>query len=588
MKMLEMGDEDITAMTGDSAPAIVRQEIRTAPAESSIWTSVQDETTFRQAAVDLALATGECPWDAHVGLPPLLGAPQIDDYVHLSLPQSESGENYILSEQIETRLANDFALLAASKEAVFSVTAACIEERADANGHLVGLKLWLAANEGVSKELKGSLAEIWNCLSAFTSEGETVREVFTKIVHLNRLRIYQRVRKAVGHPPIFREKGRTRTNPDDKLARAFTRMPTSRPQDKWKPPAQCNELVDRGLALNEKLLALLESLSIDEIEQGHNDVVRQLERISRDCFNVTTDGGRVPFKQLLIECKLDARLWLKNKYIGEVDKIGAYWRMAMSLCRIHHHISRGRPRDFAPIKLEIEGVQPYVSMTNEPSIQGRPMPCYVHAEVQLITHLAQQEASTEFKSSSSTQQIIARRPRIIGASKSACFLCFLFLSCYGGPKTPATHGRLYDQWTVPDLAEYTPAQTEHLRETLLRMHTAMVRLREDYCLKKHRDHPMTSRVDLDRLSLYSTDNPDTRSQEATFESNDKVSARLPQSETPKRRTSVKNSREAEHRPKGVVIHGEKDPSPEEEQIHGLRAMFERCWVRIREFGFANQ
>ncbi|OAG05592.1 uncharacterized protein CC84DRAFT_1205359 [Paraphaeosphaeria sporulosa] len=428
-------------MKGDSAPALVRQEIRTAPTERSIWTSVQDETTFRQAAVDLALATGECPWDAHTGLPPSPGAPRIDDYVQLSPPRSESRDQYILSEHIENRLANDLALLAASKEAVFSVTAACIEERADANGHLTGLKLWLAANEGVSEELKGSLAEIWHCQSASTSEGETVSNVFAKIVHLNRLRIYQRVRKAVGHPPIFREKGRTRTNPDDKLARAFMRMPKSRPQDKWKPPALCNELVRRGLSLNVKLLALLESLTVDEIEQGSDHVVRQLETIARDCFNVTTDNGRVPFKHLLGECELDAGLWLRNKYIGEVEKTGAYWRMAMSICRIHRQISGARPKDLPPVKLEIEGVQPYVSVINEPSIQGRPMPCYVHAEVQLITHLAQQEARREFEVSS-TQKVITRRPRIIGASKSACFLCFLFLSCYGGPETPATHGRL--------------------------------------------------------------------------------------------------------------------------------------------------
>lgn len=579
--MIGMGDDNATTTNGGSNSALVRQKIKTAPSDRSIWTSVQDETTFRQAAVDLALATGECPWDADVGLSPLPGVAHIDDYVDLPPPQSESQENYILPEQFEHRLANDFALLAASKEAVFSVTAACIEEQVDTSGHLTGLKLWMAANEGVSEELKGNLAEVWDCLSPSTSEAETVSNVFAKIVHLNRLRIYQRARKAVGHPPIFREKGRTRTNPDNKLARAFTRMPKSRPTEKWKPPEQCHELVSRGLVLNTKLLALLESLSVNEIEKGSGDVVRRLESISKECFNVTTDNGRVPFKHLLVECELDAQLWLKNKYVGEVDKMGAYWRMAISMTRIYSLISRRRPQDLPSIKLDIEGVQPYVYVTNEPSIQGRPMPCYVHAEVQLVTHLAQQTGRREL-GSSSTKQAVPRRPRIIGASKSACFLCFLFLSCYAGPRTPATHGRLYDQWTVPDLEEYTTDQTEHLRQTLRRMHAAMLKLRVDYCLKKPRDHPMTSRVDIDRLSLRSTtDDRDTHLREAITESNGKVS---PQYQAPRRPTSVEEISETEHPPENNVGHENQDSSPDEEQMHGLRAMFKRCWVKIRHRG----
>jgi hypothetical protein len=591
LKMVEVKDEDTTAVSAESVPPLVRQEIRTAPSEQSVWTLVPDETTFRQAAVDLALATGECPWEADVGLLPLPGAPHIDDYVDFPQPRLEDQKEYILSEQIEHRLANDFALLAASKEAVFSVTAACIEEHTDPNGHLTGLKLWLAANEGVSEELKGSLAEIWDCLSDSISEADTVGKVFSRIVHLNRLRIYQRVRKAVGHPPIFREKGRTRTNPDDKLSRAFTRMPKSRPTEKWKPPEQCHELVRRGLVLNTNLLTLLESLSVDEIEHGSDDVVRQLEKISKECFNVTTDIGRVPFKHLLTECGLDAHLWLKNKYVGEVDKIGAYWRMAMSMFKIHRHISSGRPRDLPSIDLEIEGVRPYVSVTNKPSIQGRPMPCYVHAEVQLITHLAQQKARAESGSLPTEQK---HQPRVIGASKSACFLCFLFLNCYAGPKAPATHGRLYDQWTVPDLEGYTSAQADHLRQTLRRMHTAMVRLRGEYCLKKPRDHPMTSRVDIDRLSLFTTaEEPDTNLRDVKSESEDdsdlidRESRGCTQREAPERPFRAdKALREDEDHPADTPAQEEKEPSLHKEQMNGLRALLERCWVRVRHLGSA--
>jgi hypothetical protein len=61
----------------------------------------------------------------------------------------------------------------------------------------------------------------------------------------------------------------------------------------------------------------------------------------------------------------------------------------------------------------------------------------VHAEVQLVIHYAQKENDG------------IPQPRVICASKSACFLCNLFLKYDGQFYTPKTHGRLYAQWTIP-------------------------------------------------------------------------------------------------------------------------------------------
>lgn len=41
------------------------------------------------------------------------------------------------------------------------------------------------------------------------------------------------------------------------------------------------------------------------------------------------------------------------------------------------------------------------------------------------------------------------KPRIICASKSACYLCNLFLEIHGQFITPRTHGKLYHRWTLP-------------------------------------------------------------------------------------------------------------------------------------------
>ncbi|ETN41146.1 uncharacterized protein HMPREF1541_03081 [Cyphellophora europaea CBS 101466] len=480
-----------------------RHEIRTAALAHSIWQPPLDEVTFRQTAVELALASNECPVDADIGL----NTPH-DDTCLFPGPtptpkQPRDHSRYLLSLHIEHRLANDFALISATQEAVFSVTAACIEEQPhpSASQHLGVLTLRLAANEGISDSLKASLLEIWSTLSSQDQSTSIQRAdlIFDKIIYLNRTRILQRARKAVGHPPIFREKGRLRTNKDDKLLRAFARM-----RKENLTPDIGEAFVERATALNAQLLALLETMSVDDAEHAAPEVLTKLGAVSKACFNVTTSCGegqkRLPFKHLLAAAGLDQKTWLKNKHVVEIDKIGAYWRIAQSLVHIFRKITKGRPASLPSLELRIEGVQPYKSIVQGPSIQGRDMACYIHAEIQLLVHYLSGPGEGRNRAQPSPPP-----PRVIGASKSACFLCYLCISCHGGMASPATHGRLYDQWTIPDLAEYTPDQVAVLRHTIAAMHEAMLRLRAAYSLKRPRDFPMTSRTDLDRVSMFTAE-----------------------------------------------------------------------------------
>ena len=67
-----------------------------------------------------------------------------------------------------------------------------------------------------------------------------------------------------------------------------------------------------------------------------------------------------------------------------------------------------------------------------------PVPWKVHAEIQLLLFYEQQPRGS--------------RPRIIGSSKSACYLCDLFIQTHGEFRVPRTHGRLYDRWILPEHA----------------------------------------------------------------------------------------------------------------------------------------
>ena len=70
----------------------------------------------------------------------------------------------------------------------------------------------------------------------------------------------------------------------------------------------------------------------------------------------------------------------------------------------------------------------------------------VHAEIQLLLFY---EMHSELP-----------RPRVICSSKSACYLCDLFIRMHGAFTMPRTHGRIYDKWTLPDFKHGIPTRRQ--------------------------------------------------------------------------------------------------------------------------------
>lgn len=91
---------------------------------------------------------------------------------------------------------------------------------------------------------------------------------------------------------------------------------------------------------------------------------------------------------------------------------------------------------FNNIRLEQLPAYKAVSLPTSPG--SPPVNCYVHAEVQMITFFAQ------------NPQLNRKLPRVVGASKAACYLCSRFVHNHGQFFISRTHGRIYHQWTVPD------------------------------------------------------------------------------------------------------------------------------------------
>ncbi|KAF2158754.1 hypothetical protein M409DRAFT_61411 [Zasmidium cellare ATCC 36951] len=78
----------------------------------------------------------------------------------------------------------------------------------------------------------------------------------------------------------------------------------------------------------------------------------------------------------------------------------------------------------------------------------------VHAEIQLLWHYEMLAPKV--------------KPRVISSSKKACFLCNLMFQIHGVHLAPATHGRLYVKWGLPELEGHTLRQA-HLRQALKKL-----------------------------------------------------------------------------------------------------------------------
>lgn len=91
----------------------------------------------------------------------------------------------------------------------------------------------------------------------------------------------------------------------------------------------------------------------------------------------------------------------------------------------------------------------------------------VHAEVQLVYHY---ELHAQLE-----------RPRVIGSSKSACYLCDTFVKLHSKFFISKTHGVLYPQWTLPDMSpgSLSPAREQAIRSSVRNLITGVEDLLRD-------------------------------------------------------------------------------------------------------------
>lgn len=181
----------------------------------------------------------------------------------------------------------------------------------------------------------------------------------------------------------------------------------------------------------------------------------------------------------------------ENKYllcIRQIDKLGRYW----GLCKSTTLDSKRYPQLFENMKLYT--LCPFKAATSLITAgRGQRAYLHVHAEMQILA----------FYGLKSSVQV--PKPRVIGVSRAACYLCNLFIQKHGEFYVTKTHGWLFDAWNFPDLAATDTHQQSVYRQTLMKMDQEIQKeLTKQYHNHVKRQKPMGSRL---ALPFPSTNSP---------------------------------------------------------------------------------
>lgn len=246
----------------------------------------------------------------------------------------------------------------------------------------------------------------------------------------------------------------------------------------WKRPAHRNNdpreplFVDlfktlktlRGLsssssANSDDLLQELKSLSetYQAIDNGVGDPIETTLKVRnavRKSYDICTKDGTCSLEETIRSYGFNASLICQSKAMRQVNKIGRYWGLCVDM-----------PEDSRRYRVLFENVilqcpLPYRTVPTSISYKTsrkQLLDCHVHAEIQLVISYDKEDPRETLK------------PRAIGVSKAACYLCNLFIRTHGHFFITKTHGQLYDQWTIPDLSTYTSQQRDHYRQILKSM-----------------------------------------------------------------------------------------------------------------------
>jgi hypothetical protein len=412
---------------------LARKDPRTASQDNSVWLDLTEDD-FRQHLVILQRKTGPVPMD-----------PQV-----FSLKDWNSNSPYInslykLPLDVEQRLADDFAFLAAVEEGGQSVAAVCIEEHFQSPGMTLRFAAMdISRNEAVGKGLR-AICEILPAASAFEgSLSEHVNSLFEHIIRLHFRRLLARLRSSKWEKPEYLSKSHKKP-----LWRDFENL-VHRAEHAYPRKEKMTRRLVEG--------RLKELATVYENFEASEDELPSLMHLVDASFAISSTEEIKDFAQRLqTNTKHTHQVASAIKSLRQIQKIGSYRRICMSLIAA----AKQFPNLFQHVVLEY--LDPYQGVSTTIGYHEWATTCHVHAEVQLAVHYDLNEDC---------------RPRCIGTSKWLCYLCYHFIKEHGLFFPSKTHGRIFDQWTVPDLREFGAALVTKYRHILKEIDSVVLRQSE--------------------------------------------------------------------------------------------------------------
>lgn len=401
----------------------------------------------------------------------------------LALPSNGSKDNYTLPLSVEQQIADDFAFLAAIEEGAQSVAAVCLEE------HIQPPRLtvrFAALDLSLNDQIKDALNAISDALSTRARVDDPARteQLFSQIVDLHFRRLLARLRSTKWEKPKYLAKQHKKP-----LWQNFANL-LHRVQFVYtKKEATLRRSVEAQV---QQIAAIYEGFeAVEAASQDEKRHLHELIRASHDFCKMKDIGDFAQRLEDSITISPTPKVASAIKCLRQLEKIGAYWRVTTSL--IAH--SRMYPTLFGT-SLQLAFLTPYEAVPTDVGHEAWAKSCHVHAEVQLAVHYDILSQCT----TPSTSRFLT--PRVIGTSKWLCYLCYRFLVAHGGFAVANTHGRLYDQWTIPDLEGYGQEMCTRYRGIVRDIDAEVVReigetgAEEADSMVRWRAEPMTSRQNL--------------------------------------------------------------------------------------------
>ena len=234
------------------------------------------------------------------------------------------------------------------------------------------------------------------------------------------------------------------------------------------------------ISLQSKMRDLCDLLErIDRCGRSTPECGKLLREIVKKSYELCTSAGTTTLEDTMRYYGVVKSELYVDKHIRQVDKIGRYWGLCVSMTED----SRKYGKIFANVQLE--ALCPYQAKTSNIAFtKGQQARCLVHAEIQILVFY------------SMIPNVALKKPRVIGVSKSACYLCNLFIQEHRQFFITKTHGRLYERWNFPDLDDFDPTERVKLRHVLAavdqQLQTALAALVTAGKSLKKRIHPMGS------------------------------------------------------------------------------------------------